>query len=275
MKNKQENKETGYVNISLKSLELVSDDESVTIEGYANLAYDDDGNMLADRDDEVVLPSAIDLKNFNLNPIMLFNHSRDSVIGKFTEVNITGKGLYVTGKVYKNLNREVYEAVKAGVLVSMSIGFSAKGGVYTEDYETFLFTEVELLEISVVSLPAAPGSLFSTVKSSCGATCLAKQTKLINKSINKQIKDGEMNQEEVKSLLATMKTEILEELTDPSKVEEVIKEVEVEVIKEVAGDPLAGIKTIEVTADNLEAVCGALGELKTLVNDFINKELEG
>lgn len=279
MKRKDVSKDLGYVNVEIKNFDMESDDDVIQISGYANLAYDSNGEMLPDRDDEVVIPIGIDLKNFNINPVMLFNHDRDKMIGNFSEVNITAQGLYVKGEVHKALNPEVFAAVKAGVLKCFSIGFRGTEGVYTEDYETFLFTKTELFEISVVTVPAAPQSTFSTQKSACGADCLAKS---IHK--DKQIKEDEMNHDEVKELLATMKTEILAELKEATPVSEPVEDVEttkevetVEVIKEVevAGCPLEGMKSIEITADNLEAVCGALDELKTLVNDFINKELEG
>lgn len=121
-----------------------------------------DGSV--DRYGDTINPAGWVLDNFRKNPIALFGHedgNPENVIGRAKNVRISGQHLvgdieFMDGSV--NPNAEVvYQMVRTGFLNSVSVGFrpieytlpkdrSRQGGID--------FLKQELVEISVVSLPA-------------------------------------------------------------------------------------------------------------------------
>ena len=59
----------------------------------------------------------------------------------------------------------VQTLIRDGALKSFSVGFRVKDGKYNRDDDSMMITDVELLEISVVSVPCNQDSLFSIRKS--------------------------------------------------------------------------------------------------------------
>jgi len=148
-------------------VEAKEDNGILTVSGYANKAYDEAGTELVDRDGDIILPQAYDLANFKKNPIILYQHRSDEPIGKAIAINVTSKGLELTAEIYKDMHPAAFTAVKAGILKTFSIGFRGKDGKYNADTDTFYYTEVELMETSIVSVPANADALFSIVDSPC------------------------------------------------------------------------------------------------------------
>lgn len=130
----------------------------VEIEGWANVATS------VDRGKEVVLATAWkNLDNYKKVPMMLFNHDPDKPIGKMLEVRPTERGLWVKGKISKSKDpfvSYVRDLVEEGILNAFSVGFDTlneqmgKGGV-TE------ITDLDLFEVSIVTLPMNQDSVFS------------------------------------------------------------------------------------------------------------------
>lgn len=145
---------------NIKSVSL-DDSQDLIIEGYAN-------TITKDRAGDVI-PSATwnkhgALANYNKNPIVLAFHNHSKPIGKAIEVTVTELGLYIKAKISKGAG-DLYQLIKDGILSTFSVGFMIKDAEYDSVTDTYFITDVELTEISVVSVPCNQDSLFSVAKS--------------------------------------------------------------------------------------------------------------
>jgi len=91
-------------------------------------------------------------------------------VGQWVTMEENGKGLKVTGRLFAmqtERGQYLYEGLKSGVLDGLSIGYRAKefvlGTKPTEPRRTL--TDVELVELSIVTFPANPLARVSAVKS--------------------------------------------------------------------------------------------------------------
>lgn len=135
------------------------DDEVIIIEGYASTKD-------IDRHGDVVPTSVWEkgVENFLKNPIILAYHDHSRPVGKMTEHTIDDNGLKIKARISKAAG-EVYELIKDGILSAFSIGFRIVDAEYNSAAEVFLIKELELHEVSVVSVPANQNTLFSLSKS--------------------------------------------------------------------------------------------------------------
>ena len=104
------------------------------------------------------------LKNFEKNPIILFNHDYDRPIGRATALKATSNGLEMEAKISKAA-KDVVELVKDGVLGAFSVGFRVKDADYVEETDGLRIKDAELFEVSVVSVPCNQTATFSLAKS--------------------------------------------------------------------------------------------------------------
>ena len=132
------------------------DDDGIRIEGFAST---DD----VDRVGDVIPASAWDLGNYQKNKIILFNHNYDEPIGKAEEIEVRENGLYV--KCLIDPMTKAGRQIENDVLKAFSVGFILKDAKYDSNTNTFVLTDVELLEVSVVSVPANAAATFSLEKS--------------------------------------------------------------------------------------------------------------
>ena len=135
-------------------------DVELKIIGYAST------NSL-DRSSDKILSTAWTkggLRNFQNNPILLFNHDYNKPIGKVVEMNTDGKGLMIKGVISKSAG-DVYNLVKEGVLTTFSVGFLIKDADYDKSADGLVVKDAELLEVSVVSVPCNQDATFSVAKS--------------------------------------------------------------------------------------------------------------
>jgi HK97 family phage prohead protease len=91
-------------------------------------------------------------------PVMLWSHKADSPIGRWTEMSEDDRGLQVTGQINlkTTAGREAFEHLRAGDITGLSIGYRVgKGGSEFRDGINYL-KQVDLAEVSVVSVPADP-----------------------------------------------------------------------------------------------------------------------
>jgi HK97 family phage prohead protease len=118
-----------------------------------------------DRVGDVIKADGWRLQNFLKNPVALFGHDHKFIVGHWTDVKVQGKQLIGRLKLLpKGISErldEVIAAVEAGILRAVSVGFNIpdpdkieprKDGGYT-------FGATELLECSLVSVPANPNAL--------------------------------------------------------------------------------------------------------------------
>jgi HK97 family phage prohead protease len=151
-----------YLNSSFEAKSVSKATKSLKIAGYAN-------TTAKDRSGDVVTAEAWakGVENFRKNPVMLYQHKHDCPIGRFDKITVDKKGIYVEGTVSEAAEKNfgIHTLINDGALKSFSVGFRVKDGKYNRNDDSMLITDVELLEISVVSVPCNQESLFSVRKS--------------------------------------------------------------------------------------------------------------
>ena len=105
------------------------------------------------------------LKNFENNPIILFNHDYNKPIGRATGLKVTPNGLELEAKISKSAPDFVCDLVKDGVLGAFSVGFRVKDADYLSETDGYKIKDAELFEVSVVSVPCNQAATFSLAKS--------------------------------------------------------------------------------------------------------------
>jgi HK97 family phage prohead protease len=123
-----------------------------------------DGSV--DRMGDVIEPDGWLLDNFRKNPIALFGHDSRFIVGNWTDVGVRDGQL--TGRLQlldpvSDRMREVKAAVDAGFLRAVSVGFHPMPGKVAplegSQIGGLHFTEQELVECSLVSVPANANAL--------------------------------------------------------------------------------------------------------------------
>ena len=113
----------------------------------------------ADRVGDVVKMAGVDLENYKKNPIILFNHDYDKPIGKALDVQvIDSKLIFKIQFADTDFGREIYYLLKNGYMNASSIGFIGKE-YEPNDFGGLTFTKIELLELSIVSVPCNPSAI--------------------------------------------------------------------------------------------------------------------
>jgi len=119
-----------------------------------------------DRMDDIIMSDGWELENFKRNPIALFGHRSDFPIGKWTNLRVEGKQL--KGKLElapagtSERIDEIRKLIEADILRAVSVGFRPKEHTQLDSKNPFSglrFTKQELVETSLVSVPANPNAL--------------------------------------------------------------------------------------------------------------------
>lgn len=204
------NKAYGLLNV--KSL----DEDKREIRGIAS-------TISPDRSGDVVMPEGI---NFKLPLSLLWQHDHDKPVGIIHSAKRTKEGLEIVATIAKvdapsqlaaRLD-EAWESVKSGLVRGLSIGFIPKKYApnKTDGYD---FTEIELTEISIVTIPAnSEGTItqvkqFSEQQAALGNTAAAIKPAIGLKSVSIKSKPNEvttMNYQEMINRLEATKAEKLE-----------------------------------------------------------------
>jgi HK97 family phage prohead protease/HK97 family phage major capsid protein len=132
------------------------------IEGYASTDAVDSYN-------EIIEPEAFRkwLPRFMEFPVSLVNHAWfDKPIGKILDAAIDMRGLWVRALISKTAP-DIWQLIQEGILKAFSVGFS---GVTLEKpmddpAKPAIWKEVQLLEVSIVNVPANREALFSIATS--------------------------------------------------------------------------------------------------------------
>ncbi len=121
-----------------------------------------------DRTNERFAPGAWDLTNFKKNPVVLWGHDNTKPpIGKAVSIEETEAGL-VAETVFDDQSEyamNVFSLYERGFLNAFSVGFLPKpdNGFMMEERDGgrkgVVYTDIELLEYSAVSIPANPGAI--------------------------------------------------------------------------------------------------------------------
>lgn len=146
----------------------------VRIDGVIERGTDGDAKVIdfvitdgsEDRYGDTIDPAGWEMDNFVKNPVLLWAHDyRTAPVGKLLEPRIVGKK--VKAKVGEWVPREISEfawmveqMVRQGFLNAVSVGFRPLEWEYVspESY-SIAYTSQELLEVSVVPVPANPNAL--------------------------------------------------------------------------------------------------------------------
>ncbi len=158
-----------------KAIEVDDDERTVT-------AVISTGDI--DRDGEVLIPKGVELDNYRKNPVVLFAHDYWSApIGKALYVDAKRKSIVSLIKFAPRPKDfegawkpdEIYELFKGGYLKAFSVGFIPKE-IHSPTPDEIrkkpeladarrIYDKWELLEFSVVPVPANPAALATSVKS--------------------------------------------------------------------------------------------------------------
>jgi HK97 family phage prohead protease/HK97 family phage major capsid protein len=121
-----------------------------------------------DRMDDIIMSDGWDLANFKKNPIALFNHKSDFPIGKWRNLRVDKQQLkgYLQLAPAGTSDRidEIRRLIEADILKAVSVGFRpiARQSRDAKDVHGFngsIFTKSELVETSLVAVPANPNAL--------------------------------------------------------------------------------------------------------------------
>ena len=123
-----------------------------------------------DRYGDIVSVKGWDLKNFRANPVFLWMHSAYQPIGQVKKIGVEGDKLLATVRFFdagdSKMADDLWKLVKKRKLRAVSVGFTVKSDADVEpirdenDVTTgYRFLRQELLELSLVSVPANPNAL--------------------------------------------------------------------------------------------------------------------
>jgi hypothetical protein len=196
-----------------------SSDTSIYIEGYAS-------TVDTDRQGDVV-PTQVwnkGMTNYLKNPVILAYHDHGQPIGRMTEYKTDSKGLWIKARISSAAKQ--FQLIKDGILTAFSIGFRVLDAEYKTDADVFLIKDLELVEISVVSVPANQNTLFDLSKAFDSAEdyksfkeqfapigSSAKGLESSTEANSKSQKEWNMNPEEIKQMLAQAAKEAAEQAT--------------------------------------------------------------
>jgi len=136
-------------NFDLKIDKQLDDSDYFTFTGTAT-------TQDVDREGDIVLSTAYE-QSLNKQHVILFNHDMGQPIGVTTELKSTKDGLIISAKLPKDdtfVKNRIIPQMKAGSLKSLSIGFMPNNDKIDYNDGIRVFKEIELLEISIVAIPA-------------------------------------------------------------------------------------------------------------------------
>ncbi|MBH2010056.1 MAG: HK97 family phage prohead protease [Xanthomonadaceae bacterium] len=109
-----------------------------------------------DRQGDVVVPSG---GQWTLPVALLWQHKHDMPIGWVRAIEVRGSGLWIEAEVAQGMGQadEAWRMVEADLVTGYSLGFRPIKGEPLKG-RGLRYTQWELLEVSVVTVPANPGA---------------------------------------------------------------------------------------------------------------------
>ena len=241
--------------------------DSIFIEGYAST---NDIDRAGD-----VVPVAVwekGIKNYLKNPIILAYHDHNDPVGRVVQHKVDAKGLWVKARI--SSASKIFNLVKDNVLTAFSIGFKVLDASYDSATEIFSIKELELVEISIVSVPCNQNTIFSLAKAFDsaedynsfkkqfvpeGESAKGLESTTEANSITK--KEWNMNPEEIKQMLADAAKAAAEEATKSllaaqaaqAKEQELATKAAADLDQKIKSTVEASIKTVDTGAEKLLA----------------------
>lgn len=243
------------------------------ISGYAN-------KPTVDRTNDVVEVKAFHdtMARFMNNPIMLLMHNSNQPIGTWDRYELRSDGLWVSGVIATGTKaaEEAWALIEQQVLRSLSIGFRELDGGYSDNEgdSAYHITKLDLLEVSVVSVPANADAVFTVDKS--GAVQSIKllgesrrPTKEEAKSLAVSVSSGVDPNTQLDSVTVT----VTEEAETPD--ESTQSSADITTTKELVEEALAHIWGISAKIDlkeNSNEIESLRSEIKTIKSQLLEFE---
>ena len=122
-----------------------------------------------DRDNDIIEPSGA---TFALPIPLLWQHNHNQPIGEVTEAKVTDAGIEITATIakidepgtLKDRIDEAWQSIKSGLVKCLSVGFKTKEYNYIEQPWGLHIKEWEWYELSVVTVPANPDAMITSLK---------------------------------------------------------------------------------------------------------------
>ena len=160
-----ENMPSTYMN-SVIELDTVT--PSGIFEGYASV-FDDTDNV-----NDRVIKGAFEAslkqhKSKGTMPPLLWQHDTGEPIGKWQEIYEDNHGLYVKGRLFIQdilRARQAYRLMSEDALTGLSIGFRARKSHRNPKTGERILSQVDLLEISLVTFPALESARIKKIRKS-------------------------------------------------------------------------------------------------------------
>lgn len=211
----------------------------------------------ADRVGDIVNVNGIDLKNFKKNPVILYGHDHFGLpVAKAVEMGVEDGKLtmvfeFADAETYAFADT-VYRLVKGGFLKGVSIGARILEAEYITDKQDHIigreFTSLELLEVSVVAIPADSKALITAVKS--GAVTELEFEEYLEKTFDAPLDSDKGNAVSIDT--------------------EVVAEVEDETVNKEIADKIAGLETRLASLEGmLTKSAEATGEAKSMLDTML------
>lgn len=183
---------------------------------------------IIDRDGEILSADGWELKNYKKNPVILFAHDyRQPAVGKARRVWVQDGALkfdveFASAEVYPFADT-LYKLYKGGFMKATSVGFRAIewkwGETPNEPRRTFM--KQELLELSLVPVPANPEALTSAkeLKSAWEKSIISEKewsdfSEKINELFKKEIKPEDIEELQKQIMKLTNDFEAFKTSTD-------------------------------------------------------------
>lgn len=119
-----------------------------------------------DRHGDVIDQTGWDLTSFRRNPVILFGHDQADPVARATSIGIENGKLVadIAFPAEGTVRRSdyVWSLIEAGVLSAVSVGFKPLLSEPMPDLRGSRYRRAELLEVSLVSVPANPDALIET-----------------------------------------------------------------------------------------------------------------
>jgi HK97 family phage prohead protease len=145
-------------------MHLKSVNDNGEISGYASVFE------VTDKYRDVVVSGAFknavaDFSSNRRKPKLLWQHDVNSPIGVIEEMYEDDFGLFIKGKLLLDVSkaREVYSLVKNKAIDGFSIGYKIKNNYFKNNKQ--YITDIDLLEISIVTFPACESAVVDEIKS--------------------------------------------------------------------------------------------------------------
>jgi len=210
-----QNKKTLDIAIEFKALEGA--EPLGSFDGYGAVF----GNIDSHRD--VIRPGAFSKSLKERTPVMVYQHNLDQPIGVYTEVREDGNGLYVKGQLCLDtqVGREAYALMKMGALKGLSIGYIVVNEDYDSKTNISYLNEIDLYEISLVTIPSNELSHVQSVKSD-EETINLPEVEVTERMVEKALRDVGLSQREAKTVISkgfkALKRDVVSEESNLSNV---------------------------------------------------------